>query len=185
MKGIKRVILVGHAASGKTHLAENLIELGYQFPLTYTTRPAREGEIDGIHYHFVSENIFKEKISNDEMYEYVIFNDWYYGRTKEDFYSGNLLIMTPAGISQMTEEDRRSSFVIYLNIDESIRKERLSERNDADSTERRLAADNKDFENFTDHDYLILNPNFIPSNIFMLIERVGVFPMKQSSSKLL
>jgi guanylate kinase len=184
MKEVKRVILVGHAASGKTHLAEDLIKTGYQFPLTYTTRPARNGEIDGVHYHFISEDEFKTKISNDEMYEYVVFNEWYYGRTKEDFYAGNLLIMTPAGVSQMTEEDRKSSFIIYLNIDENIRKERLSERNDADSTERRLKADYEDFKDFLDFNYVISNPNFISSNIFMLIERVGVFPMKQTHNKL-
>ena len=185
MKDIKRVILVGHAASGKTHLAEDLIEMGYQFPLTYTTRPARTGEIDGVHYHFVSEEIFKEKIAADEMYEYVIFNSWYYGRTKKDFYAGNLLIMTPAGVSQMSEEDRKSSFIIYLNIDEDIRKERLSERNDADSTDRRLKADYEDFKDYTDFNYVISNPNFISSNILMLIERVGVFPLKQTKSNLL
>lgn len=182
MKDIKRVVLVGHAASGKTHLAEDLIEMGYGFPLTYTTRPARNGEINGTHYHFISEEEFKQKISADEMYEYVVFNNWYYGRTKSDFYAGNLLIMTPAGVSQMSKEDRSASFIIYLNIDESIRKERLSERNDADSTERRLVADYEDFKDYVDYDYEITNPNFISSNILMLIERVGVFPMKQSKS---
>lgn len=169
---IKRIILVGKAASGKTWLAEQLIEMGYKFPLTYTTRPARPNEIDGVHYHFVEPSYFNNMIANDLMYEYVEFNGWFYGRTKEDFYAGNLLIMTPAGISQMNESDRNSSYIIYLDIDEDIRSERLSERNDADNVQRRLKADEEDFKDFKDFDYRISSPNFTCAGVQMLIDKI-------------
>lgn len=169
---IKRIILVGKAASGKTWLAEQLIEMGYKFPLTYTTRPARPNEIDGVHYHFVEPSKFNNMIANDSMYEYVEFNGWFYGRTKEDFYAGNLLIMTPAGISQMNESDRNSSYIIYLDIDEDIRSERLSERNDVDDVQRRLKADEEDFKDFKDFDYRISSPNFTCAGVQMLIDKI-------------
>lgn len=172
MVNIKRIILVGKAASGKTWLAEQLIEMGYKFPLTYTTRPARPDEINGTHYHFVEPSYFNNMIANDLMYEYVEFNGWFYGRTKEDFYSGNLLIMTPAGIKQMNKDDRRSSYIVYLDIAEDIRRERLSERNDADNVDRRLNADYEDFKEFTDYDYRYTSPNFTVAGFQMLIDKI-------------
>jgi guanylate kinase len=172
MNNIKRIILVGKAASGKTWLAEQLIDAGYKFPLTYTTRPPRSNEINGIHYHFVSDSRFHEMISMNLMYEFVEFNGWLYGRTKEDFYSGNLLIMTPAGIQQMNKQDRMESYIVYLDISEDVRRERLSERNDADSVDRRLEADAKDFKNFTDYDYAYRTPNFTMAGFQMLIDKI-------------
>ena len=68
--------------------------------------------------------------------------------------------MTPSGLSSMKPEDRIESFVVYLDIDESVRKERLSQRNDADKLERRLNADYLDFNDFTDFDERIEDPYF-------------------------
>ena len=62
--------------------------------------------------------------------------------------------MTPNELSQISEEDRKSSFVVYLNIDQSIRKERLLERNDNnDSIDRRIVADGEDFKGFMDYTF--------------------------------
>ena len=169
---IKRIILTGKAASGKTHLAERLIEMGYIFPITYTTRPIRKEEEDGVHYNFVDESLFKEMIEDDKMYEWVVFNNWYYGRTTEDFYNGNLMIMTPAGISQMSEQDLNESYVIYLDINEDIRRERLSERQDADSMERRIVADDQDFKDFNLFQTRVTDPGFTTSSVQMLIDNV-------------
>ena len=179
MNEIKRVILCGHDASGKDHLASDLIQVGFKFPISYTTRPPRKGEIEGVHYRFTTSEHFKEMIAADKMYEHVLYEDrgvnededWYYGRTREDFPTGNLMIMTPAGLVQLSEQDRKESFIIFIDIDEAIRRERMDEREDADDTERRLRTDREDFENFTNYDYKITNPNFISSNIQMMLER--------------
>lgn len=172
MVKIKRIIFVGKAASGKTWLAEQLIEMGYKYPLTYTTRPARSGEINGVHYNFINDPRFHEMIAEDLMYEYVEFNGWLYGRTKKDFYSGDLMIMTPAGIKQINIDDRRQSYIVYLDITEDIRRERLLERNDADNVERRLSADNEDFKNFTNYDYRYNTPDFTVAGFQMLVDRI-------------
>ena len=55
----------------------------------------------------------------------------------------------------------KSTLVIYLAIPEEIRRERMNRRvGNADSVERRIASDRKDFENFTDYDIKITDPNF-------------------------
>jgi len=69
--------------------------------------------------------------------------------------------MTPSGISKLKPEDRKESFIVYVDIREDIRRERLLKRNDVDNVDRRLSADEKDFENFTDFDHRIADPNFV------------------------
>jgi dephospho-CoA kinase len=52
-------------------------------------------------------------------------------------------------------------FVIYLDIPQKVRRERLGERNDKnDSVERRISADIEQFRNFSDFDCKITNENF-------------------------
>jgi len=191
MSEIKRAIITGQGASGKDHLVEYLIESGYKFPVTYTTRLPRQGEIEGVHYNFTTVKRFKEMIKSDLMYEYVSYENrgkksnetWYYGRTKEDFYAGNIMIMTPAGLVQLSEQDRKDSFIIFLDINEDIRRERMDKRVDADDTERRLKTDREDFALFENYDYRIDNPNFYSSNVHMLLETtIRLFPEIRNNS---
>jgi guanylate kinase len=60
----------------------------------------------------------------------------------------------------MSKEDRAESFVVYFDIDIDIRRQRLSERSDADTVDRRIEADELDFSGFVNYDYVITNPNF-------------------------
>ena len=156
----KRIVLVGRAASGKDHMRKELESKGYKYAVSYTTRPPRDGEVDGKDYFFLSEEKFKEMIANDEFYEYVTFNNWYYGTTKAQFYSDDVFIMTPHGISHIDPNDRKNTFIIFLDMKYGVRQRRLLQRSDADSVERRLAADEKDFENFKDFDVRITNHDF-------------------------
>ena len=57
--------------------------------------------------------------------------------------------------------DRKKCTIIYLDIPLEIRRKRLEERGDLnDKIERRIKADEKDFEGFTDYDIIVNNPNF-------------------------
>jgi guanylate kinase len=157
-----RIILCGKAASGKDHLRKILEGRGFKYGVSYTTRSPRKGEIDGKDYFFLEENEFQNLIEQGFFYEHVAFNGWLYGTSKEQWFTtDDVFIMTPSGISKLHAADRKSSFIIYIDIPTEIRRERLAERNDnADSIERRLSADDKDFENFTDYDIKITDHNF-------------------------
>lgn len=153
----RRLILTGRAASGKDHFRKILESRGYKYGISYTTRPPRTGEVDGKDYYFLSVEEFERMISNDEFYEYVTFNGWYYGTSREQFYRDDIFIMTPHGISKIKSEDRERSLVFYLDIPLEVRRERLMLRSDADKVERRILADELDFKNFTEYDIKI-NP---------------------------
>ena len=157
-----RIVIVGAGGSGKDHLRNKFIEKGFKPNIAYTTRPQREGEIDGKDYNFISVGTFKNCININFWQEYNIFKDeWYYGTSFEDWESKQIFIKEPHGVSMINPEDRKSTLVIYLAIPEEIRKERMNKRiGNADNVERRIDADRKDFENFTDYDIKITDPNF-------------------------
>jgi len=161
MNNHKRIILVGKAASGKDHLRKKFESKGFKYAVSYTTRPPREGEVDGKDYIFISDDTANKMVNDGLFYEYVYFNGWLYGTTNQQFYSDDLFIMTPAGISHIKTEDRLKSFIIYTDIEMSIRMTRLANRNmPGDSMDRRIKADELDFTNFNDYDLRITNPDF-------------------------
>lgn len=159
---------MGKGGSGKDHLRKILIEKGFKYCISHTTRPPRDGEENGRDYWFIQSHHLLSMV--DDFYETVYFNDWFYGTTKKEFQTSNLFIMTPGGISRLNTKDRKESVVIYLNISEEIRRKRLEERRDADNVRRRIDADSRDFHNFTDFDYEIENPNFSEDSLTFIDE---------------
>ena len=163
MKKVKsRIILVGKAASGKDHLRKILEGRGFKYGVSYTTRPPRQGEIDGRDYFFIDESEFHNLIEQNFFYEHVTFNGWFYGTSKDQWHkTDDIFIMTPSGVSKLHAADRKSSFIIYLDVPVEVRRERLGGRRDNnDVIERRIQADERDFENFTDFDIRITDHNF-------------------------
>ena len=165
----KRVIIVGKGGSGKDHLRKSLSEMGYKYCVSHTSRPSREGEEDGIDYFFVSiGEVSDPDFLEKNFYEWVTFNGWFYGTSVSEFKQSDLLIMTPSGVEKLRHEDRKDSHIIYLDIPEEIRRQRLLSRRDADHVERRLAADQADFLNFDDYDEQITDPFFNLQNLSFL-----------------
>ena len=84
-----------------------------------------------------------------------------YGLTKDEFERCDVMILNAEAVTLLDKEYRNRVFVIYLDIPESIRRERLGVRDDKnDSTDRRINADNEQFRNFFDFDCKITNENF-------------------------
>ena len=158
---MKRLIIVGKGGSGKDYMRKILEDRGFRYCVSHTTRPPRDGEVNGDDYYFISdEDARKNYIGGGLFYEHVSFNNWIYGTSKKEFEVSNLFIMTPTGLGSMGKKDREESIVVYLDIDDGIRRDRLSLRNDADILERRLKADELDFSGFKDFDVRITDPMF-------------------------
>ena len=155
-----RIIIVGQAASGKDYLRQNLIKKGFIPSISYTSRPKRENEIEGVDYFFISKEDFESKKEKGEFYEWVMFNKNYYGTPKSNFdNSSQIFVMTPDGVKSLTKPHREESIVIYLDTPEDIRFKRLLERPGYNIKER-LKVDKKLFYNFSDFDLKISNPDF-------------------------
>ena len=59
------IVLVGESASGKSSIEKELIALGFNKIVTYTTRPMRKEDVDGETYHFITEEQFNDMIGKD------------------------------------------------------------------------------------------------------------------------
>ncbi len=72
-----------------------------KFSVSATTRPPREGETEGIHYHFLTRDEFKKRIKNNE------FLEW------EEFYNGTMY----GTLRESVESELEKGYFILLDID--------------------------------------------------------------------
>jgi len=160
-----KIILVGPSGSGKDYIRTIFQKRGYKFAIPNTTRPKRDMEIVGEDYNFITGKSFKHLITSDKIFNYKVFNEWYYGITKSQWENCNLFIMSPGAIEQLSTNDRKQCMIIYLKTPKEVRVERLITRKNLDNDKgdsilRRIAADDIDFENFFDFDIIITNEQF-------------------------
>ena len=154
----KKIIILGKAASGKDFLQGQLVSNGWVPLRQYTTRPKRPTEV-GDEYHFISEEEF-DSISK-KLCSIQNFNGWRYGYDMDEALMSDVMIFSPANFFNLIMDsisDRRCgellyhSTIVYLDIDEDTRRERLSIRymggREDDSLDRRLQADAEDFKPF-------------------------------------
>ncbi len=74
------LVVSGPSGSGKSSIVNELIErLGIEFSVSATTRLPRPGERHGVHYNFISRREFETMIELDELLEWAIYNNRYYG----------------------------------------------------------------------------------------------------------
>lgn len=149
------LLLVGKSASGKSEILKRLKELGMKTIVTYTTRPPRIGEINGIDYHFISEEDFIEKMYSDffaETTKYETVNGtWRYGSAKENYNNDTAIILNPEGLKSV-KKIFPEAVAIYIIASDKIRYERAISRinpNDEKSLkeiDRRFEADENDFK---------------------------------------
>ena len=161
MKNI--LILCGKAASGKDTLKRYIVEAlelsGIEFNnvVNTTTRPPREGEVDGVNYHFCSAEEMTKKILNDEMAEAVLFNDWVYGTENKALSEDklNVGIFNLEGIEALRQNPNHNIFAVYLDVEDSIRLIRYLNRENMTKEKinemfRRYKADEIDFADVDD-----------------------------------
>ena len=156
-----RFIVLGKAASGKDFLQKQLVIRGWNPLKQYTTRPKRPNET-GDEYHFVTNEEF-EGITH-KLKSVQNFIGWMYGYDIDEALESDVMIFSPANFLDLTQssdsksrELLQSSTIVYLDIGEDTRRERLSVRyiggTEDDSLERRLQADKKDFVYFDSIDW--------------------------------
>ncbi len=170
---MKKIILVGESAGGKDYLLAGLVNLGLKPCLKTTTRPIRSNEFQGITYNYITNEAFND-IKNDmivhQVFDLSTENEqkiWYYGLEYTEFTKGEVCIMTPLEVNSLSEKVRGESHIIYVCIDENIRRERLLGRDDNnDSIERRIKSDFIDFKDFTSYDTIITDPMFSVDEVF-------------------
>lgn len=155
-----KIIIVGKGASGKNVLMERFEKRGFRHLVSHTTRPMRDGEVDGKDYHFVSNEEFEKMIKEGKFIEYQKFDGFYYGTSTKEWDLSEVAIMAPQGIQNLRDLGiRKNCFVIYIDTPYCTRRDRLKLRSkyakEYESIEKRLLADEEEFNGFVDYDTII------------------------------
>lgn len=169
MKG-KLFIIVGPSGSGKSSVLHKLKEMkpDYQYPLSATTRPMREGEVDGDIYHFMTKDEFKEGIEAENFLEWaIVHQDNYYGLIKGPIMKGlkdGKTIVREVDIQgfdsirgKIAPKNLVTIFITVPNKNELI--ERIVSRAaiSQDELEKRKESMHKEFGRAKDCDYMVEN----------------------------
>ena len=115
----KKIILaiVGQSGAGKTELTKYLAEkYGIPFVVSYTTRPMREGEVDGVDHNFVSE---KDMPDFDKMIAFTIFGGNKYWATHSQIGDGiTSYVIDERGLLKMIDNYNKYRYVkVYVYRD--------------------------------------------------------------------
>ena len=140
--------IVGNTLSGKSTLVRDLVtSTGIKQVTTYTTRPMREGERDGIDYHFIS----SEEMDNGNYFGrrdfYTVYRKepYSYAMSKDDVFpfEDKILILDSAGVRALKDEIGYENVVtVFIDapIDLLIKRGKL--RGDSEEeVQRRLHVD--------------------------------------------
>ncbi len=158
-----KIVLVGKAAAGKDFFRKRMMDKGFKFGVSCTTRLRRikDNEIDGKDYHFKSDKEFDKLIEEGKFVEFQSFNGWRYGITKDEFEKSDVMIMNAEAVKLLPSEYAKRCFIIYLDIPMETRIERITLRNDKnDDVMRRVRDDERQYLDFSQFDCRITNPNF-------------------------
>lgn len=155
------IVFIGESASGKSTLQRMLIEDNpkYKKTIAYTTRPMREGEVDGVDYHFIPQSTFDKFVKCDFFVEHTKYRDWSYGIAKEDCKDKNsVVVLTPAGLRALKKLNIDITS-IYLYVDRRTRLINVLTRGDnIDEAYRRNLSDVGQFDGIAKEvDYVIDN----------------------------
>ncbi|MBQ9298364.1 MAG: AAA family ATPase [Clostridia bacterium] len=167
------VILSGVAGAGKDTIKRELIKRmeGLTTIPSYTDRPPRVGDRpSGEQYIYVSKDDFEEMVKKDELYEYSVHHNHYYGTCKklldDKIASGKIIVkdIDVNGTQDLVKifKDKLKIITIFLKVPKTVLKKRLEAREDnPDPKEIKLRLNRFDYEEskIGNYDYVIKNNN--------------------------
>jgi guanylate kinase len=163
------VVLSAPSGAGKTTIARALIKEieDAVFSVSATTRPARDHEVDGADYHFLSEAEFRAMIEADELVEWAEVHGHLYGTAREALRTareeGRFLILDVdvQGAMQMRDRVPDAVLVFVLPPSADALVERLTERGteEEDNVTQRIENARGELEQASRFDYIVVNEN--------------------------
>ena len=163
-------VIAAPSGGGKTSLIRALIEQDSSLrpSVSHTTRAARPGETDGVHYYFVDEPEFQRLIDEKAFLEYALVFGDYKGTTlravEQQLAEGFdvLLDIDWQGARQVRQAvpDSRSIFILPPSLE--ILKERMARRGQDSTAEiaRRMSKARSEISHWNEFDFIVINDNF-------------------------
>ncbi|MFP6655534.1 MAG: guanylate kinase [Myxococcota bacterium] len=166
MKG-KVFVIAAPSGTGKTTICEQILsrDARLRLSISHTTRRARAGEEDGVHYRFVSEKTFRELREATAFLEHAEYGGNAYG-TSWTAIEGPLelgrdvvLEIEVQGAAQVRERMPTACLIFLLPPSLDVLEERLRGRgtDDEDAIQRRMALVDRELAAAEIFDYLVVN----------------------------
>lgn len=165
----KLVIFSGPSGAGKSTVVQRLLaecELPLELSVSATTRPPREGEKDGVAYHFLSKTEFADRRENGEFLEWKeVFSrgDWY-GTLRSTVTAGLtegkwvVLEIDVEGALMVLEQHEAVTFFIHPGSAEELERRLRSRGTESEeSIQRRLEVARKEMKMISHYQYEVVN----------------------------
>jgi guanylate kinase len=163
-------VISAPSGAGKTSLCKEVIDF---FPslrqsVSYTTRPMRPGEVDGIDYHFVTAEVFAAMVERGEFAEWAEVHGNRYGTAlstlAEAMTQGEdvLLDIDCQGAEQLRQTCRQAVFIFILppSLDELMRRLQGRQTDSEEVIRRRLANARHEIAQVPLYDFVVINDQF-------------------------
>ncbi len=166
------LVFSGPSGSGKDTVLSLFLDKhlpGVWKSVSYTTRPPRDGEVDGVDYHFISLEEFEKHIHNGEMLEYAKYGVNYYGTPKkcvdEHLENGDIVILKieVQGAEQIKNiyHDAVGAFIFPPSLDVLEKRLRGRGTETDEDIRRRLSIAKNELEYSSNYDYYIVNDELL------------------------
>ena len=135
---MKLITITGPSGAGKDTVARMLSDfVGYKVICSYTTRPKREGEIDGVEHHFVE----KCDVPHDNMLAYTQYGGYEYWATIEQVGDKAIYVIDEDGLKSLCEkfpDIELFKICVSAKVGTRLRRGVTSERMARDNQRKRL-----------------------------------------------
>ncbi len=162
------LVLSGPSGAGKSSLIKKIEDQigAYYFSISTTTRPMREGEEEGVHYHFVTKEQFEEDIEEENFLEYARVHGNYYGTSlkpvKKALKEGKLVIfdidVQGHDAVQKRLADITTSVLVTTPTLSELKKRLNARGTDAQEIiDGRIKMAKREVQRISEYDYLLIN----------------------------
>ncbi len=163
-------IISAPSGTGKTTLCQKLSAIvpRLKHSISYTTRPPRKGEVQNVHYSFVSKEKFMDMINKGEFAEWAVVHGNLYGTsikrliqiTKKGY--DIILDIDTQGTMQMRRRFKNAVYIFILPPSMRILEKRLRARMSESTREikKRLKRAKEEIADYKNYDYIVKNDVF-------------------------